>query len=250
MGISKQKELQQKLNDAQKQITQLEKMVSEKNQTILNLNKEIADLNSKQLFAKKFNSEKLKKDNTSNSNSSFDIVPKIGNVSKNFSMESNIQNFEIIEDGGDHTLEEENILLKEKIKKMKEAIVTLSKKLDNELLLKEQKSMRINENNSRLFEELNKKNKELVKKIKELNLINRALYKEKYDLETICLRQEDRVKLLNKKLAQSAKKYDLNNQKSEANIYVRDCAKNEMLLPKIYARNNNNNNFGANKSHL
>ena len=199
------------------------------------------------LFAKKFNNEKLKKDNSSNSNSSFDIVPKIGGVSKNYSMESNIQNFEIIEEGGAHTLEEENILLKGKIKKMKETVVALSKKLDNELLLKEKKSMRINENNSRLFEELNKKNKELVKKVKELNLQNIALYKEKFDLETICLKQEDRVKLLNKKLALSAKKYSM-NQKSEANIYVKDSAKNEMLLPKISVRNSKN--FAVNQSHL
>ena len=71
-------------------------------------------------------------------------MQKTGGVSKNLNMENNIQNFGIIEDGSVHTLEEENIFLKEKMRKLEEIVVALSKKLDDELLFKEKKSMRIN----------------------------------------------------------------------------------------------------------
>ena len=94
-------------------------------------------------------------------------------------MENNIQNFGIIEDGSVHALEEENIFLKEKIRKLEEIVVALSKKLDDELLFKE-------------------------KKQRELML----------------------------------KKYNI-NQISKANIYIKDCDKNEILLPQIYERNSN-----------
>ena len=43
---------------------------------------------------------------------------------------------------------------------MKNAIIELSSKLDKELLIKEQKNLKINESNSKLFEELQKKTKD------------------------------------------------------------------------------------------
>ena len=103
----------------------------------------------------------------------------------------------------DGELSEENKKLKEKIIKMKNSIIELSKKLEKELLLKEQKNLKINENNSKLFEDLQKKNKELVKMLKQENLQTMALRKEKYDLETICIKQEDVINNLSKKLSSS-----------------------------------------------
>ena len=70
-------------------------------------------------------------------------MQKTGGVQKNLNIENNVQNFGIIEDGSVHALEEENIFLKEKIRKLEEKVVALSKKLDDELLFKEKKSMRI-----------------------------------------------------------------------------------------------------------
>ena len=102
---------------------------------------------------------------------------------------------------GDGAINEENKKLKEKIKKMKDSIIELSGKLEKELQLKEQKNIKINENNSKLFEDLQKKNKELIKMLKKENLQTMALRKEKYDLETICIKQEDAIRLLNKKLS-------------------------------------------------
>ena len=93
-----------------------------------------------------------------------------------------------IEEGKDKD-NEENKILKEKIKKMKDAINELTTKLEKELLIKEKKNIKINENNSKLFENLQKKNKELMKMLKQENLQTMALRKEKYDLETICIKQ-------------------------------------------------------------
>ena len=106
----------------------------------------------------------------------------------------------------DGAVNEENKKLKEKIKKMKDSIIELSGKLEKELQLKEQKNIKINENNSKLFEDLQKKNKELIKMLKQENLQTMALRKEKYDLETICIKQEDAIRLLNKKLSSNNSK--------------------------------------------
>lgn len=89
---------------------------------------------------------------------------------------------------------------------MKDAINELSTKLEKELLIKEQKNIKINENNSKLFENLQKKNKELMKMLKQENLQTMALRKEKYDLETICIKQEDTIRILNKRLSSHSKK--------------------------------------------
>ena len=97
-------------------------------------------------------------------------------------------------------LEEENKLLKEKINKMKNSIIELSSKLEKELLIKEQKNQKINESNSKLFDELQKKSKDLAIKLKQESMNIIALKKEKYDLETICIKQEECIRNLKKKI--------------------------------------------------
>ena len=83
---------------------------------------------------------------------------------------------------------------------MKNAIIELSGKLEKELLIKEKKNIKINENNCKIFEDLQKKNKELMKMLKQENMQTMALRKEKYDLETICIKQEECIRSLKKKI--------------------------------------------------
>ena len=166
------------------------------------------------------------------------LKSKIENIQKrNFeylSIENKVIDLEIVGlfpctniEGGD--LNKENNILKEKIRKMKNSIIELSSKLEKELLKKEQKNLKINENNSKLFEDLQKKNKELMKMLKNENLQTMALRKEKYDLETICIKQEDTIQLLNRKLNNNISKKKLRQcLYSQSNIHTQNDG-----LPKI-----------------
>ena len=148
---------------------------------------------------------------------------------------------------GDADVIEENKKLKGKIIKMKNAIIELSGKLEKELLLKEKKNLKINENNSKLFEDLQKKNKELMKMLKQENFQTMALRKEKYDLETICIKQENTIKLLNRKLGSNLSKKKLRQCiYSHSNILTQNDG-----LPKISNNTENSPNVqfnGHNKS--
>ena len=184
------------------------------------------------------------------------LKSKIENIQKrNFEylgIENKVINFEIVGlfpctniERGD--LNKENNILKEKIRKMKNAIIELSSKLEKELLKKEQKNLKINENNSKLFQDLQKKNKELMKMLKNENLQTMALRKEKYDLETICIKQEDTIQLLNRKLNNNISKKKLRQcLYSQINIHTQNDG-----LPKItkIGEVNSNRQFnGHNKS--
>jgi DNA repair exonuclease SbcCD ATPase subunit len=177
LGISKLKELKSQLEQAQKQISQLHQKISEKDAIIAELK------------------EKLKIKNFENLNLDKKVVDLeiVGILPC-----SNLD--------GDADIIEENKKLKGKIIKMKNAIIELSGKLEKELLLKEKKNLKINENNSKLFEDLQKKNKELIKMLKQENLQTMALRKEKYDLETICIKQENVINNLNNKLKSNSSK--------------------------------------------
>ena len=175
LGLSKLKELKSKLDLAEKQISSLNQKITEKDKIILELKE---NLRKKQF-------DKL---NIENKNINLEIIGLF--KCKNL----------------DDDINEENNMLKEKIKKMKNAIIELSGKLEKELLIKEKKNLKINENNSKLFEDLQKKNKELMKMLKQENFQTMALRKEKYDLETICIKQENTIKLLNRKLGSNLSK--------------------------------------------
>ena len=190
------------METAEKQILQLTQKLSEKEQIVSDLKLEIENIRKKNFGYLK--------------------------------IENKVINLEIVGlfscttiDGGDLT--KENNILKEKIRKMKNAINDLSSKLEKELLIKEQKNLKINENNSKLFEDLQKKNKELIKMLKKENLQTMALRKEKYDLETICIKQENTIKSLNKKLNNNLSKKKLRQcLYSQSNILTQNEG-----LPKI-----------------
>ena len=215
LGISKLKELMSKLESAEKQISQLTQKISEKERIILELKDE---------------NEKLK-------------LKKFGNIDIDY---NNI-NLEIVglftKMDGCEDSEQENKILKEKIKKMKNEIIELSGKLEKELLIKEKKNIKINENNCKIFEDLQKKNKELMKMLKQENMQTMALRKEKYDLETICIKQEESIKLLNKKLNSNLPKRKLRQCiYSHSNIIGQNDG-----LPKISINGDYNSNMQFNE---
>lgn len=218
--------MKSKLGLAEKQIIQLNQKISEKDSLISTLKEEIKRLG-------------IKKDK-------FEIL----------NIENKVIDMEIvglfecknIDDNG-----EENKMLKEKIKKMKNAITELSIKLEKELLIKEQKNIKINESNSKLFEELQKKNKELMRMLRQENLQTMALRKEKYDLETICIKQEDTIRLLNKKISiksnsLSAKKKLKQCLYSDSNIFTQnerlpEISNNLDSIPKMKFKKHNKSGF-------
>ena len=171
LGISKIKELNKKLETAEKQIKDLSQKLEEKNKIIENLKDEIKKY---KLSSKKFNNLAIE--------TNLNKIDIIGLLLYNKNLDETMNT--INNTNLNLNLEEENKLLKGKITKMKNAIIELSSKLDKELLIKEQKNLKINESNSKLFEELQKKTKDLSRKLKEENMNIMALRKEKYDLET------------------------------------------------------------------
>ena len=189
LGISKLKELKLKLETAQKQVKDLSQKIEEKNKIISELKEQIKkfnkDINNRSL---KFKNLRIETD--------LNQITIIGLLLYNKNLDETMNTLS----NANINLEEENKLLKEKINKMKNAIIELSSKLEKELLIKEQKNQKINESNSKLFDELQKKSKDLAIKLKQESMNTMALRKEKYDLETICIKQEECIRNLKKKI--------------------------------------------------
>ena len=213
LGISKIKELKSQLDIAQKQIKDLSQKIDEKNKVINELKEEI-----KKLRIKKGKFLELKIESNINKMDIIGLLLGNKNLDETFNTINNTPNL---------NLEEENKLLKQKITRMKSALIELSKKLDKELIIKEQKNLKINESNSKLFEELQKKSKDLVVKLKQENMNSMILKKEKYDLETICIKQEEVIRNLRKKINVSNSKIKnsgiiKHNAYSKGNILLRN----------------------------
>lgn len=92
----------------------------------------------------------------------------------------------------------EKLGLENKITKMKTSIMELTNKFETELSNKEKKVKLVNENNSKLFNDLQTKNKNYNSEIKNMQNVVNSLKKEKYDLETIVLMQEEKIKQFQK----------------------------------------------------
>ena len=86
---------------------------------------------------------------------------------------------------------------------MKNVIKELSQKFDNELAIKEKKSLFVNETNEKLFNEIKQKNKKLVDDIKKYIDLNNKLISDKKELENIILNQEEIIKKLKRVYTQS-----------------------------------------------
>ena len=213
LGISKIKELKSQLDIAQKQIKDLSQKIDEKNKVINELKEEI-----KKMRIKKGKFLELKIESNINKIDIIGLLLGNKNLDETFNTINNTPNLNV---------EEENKLLKQKITRMKSALIELSKKLDKELIIKEQKNLKINESNSKLFEELQKKSKDLAVKLKQENMNSMILKKEKYDLETICIKQEEVIRNLRKKINVSNSKIKnsviiKHNAYSKGNILLRN----------------------------
>ncbi len=213
LGISKIKELKSQLDIAQKQIKDLSQKIDEKNKVINELKEEI-----KKMRIKKGKFLELKIESNINKMDIIGLLLGNKNLDETFNTINNTPNLNV---------EEENKLLKQKITRMKSALIELSKKLDKELIIKEQKNLKINESNSKLFEELQKKSKDLAVKLKQENMNSMILKKEKYDLETICIKQEEVIRNLRKKINVSNSKIKnsgiiKHNAYSKGNILLRN----------------------------
>ena len=213
LGISKIKELKSQLDIAQKQIKDLSQKIDEKNKVINELKEEIKKMRIKE---GKFLELKIE--------SNINKIDIIGLLLGNKNLDDT---FNTINNTPNLNVEEENKLLKQKITRMKSALIELSKKLDKELIIKEQKNLKINESNSKLFEELQKKSKDLAVKLKQENMNSMILKKEKYDLETICIKQEEVIRNLRKKINVSNSKIKnsgiiKHNAYSKGNILLRN----------------------------
>ena len=213
LGISKIKELKSQLDIAQKQIKDLSQKIDEKNKVINELKEEI-----KKMRIKKGKFLELKIESNINKIDIIGLLLGNKNLDETLNTINNTPNL---------NLEEENKLLKQKITRMKSALIELSKKLDKELIIKEQKNLKINESNSKLFEELQKKSKDLAVKLKQENMNSMILKKEKYDLETICIKQEEVIRNLRRKINVSNSKIKnsgiiKHNAYSKGNILLRN----------------------------
>ena len=213
LGISKIKELKSQLDIAQKQIKDLSQKIDEKNKVINELKEEIKKMRIKE---GKFLELKIE--------SNINKIDIIGLLLGNKNLDETLNT---INNTPNLNVEEENKLLKQKITRMKSALIELSKKLDKELIIKEQKNLKINESNSKLFEELQKKSKDLAVKLKQENMNSMILKKEKYDLETICIKQEEVIRNLRKKINVSNSKIKnsgiiKHNAYSKGNILLRN----------------------------
>ncbi len=213
LGISKIKELKSQLDIAQKQIKDLSQKIDEKNKVINELKEEI-----KKMRIKKGKFLELKIESNINKMDIIGLLLGNKNLDETFNTINNTPNLNV---------EEENKLLKQKITRMKSALIELSKKLDKELIIKEQKNLKINESNSKLFEELQKKSKDLAVKLKQENMNSMILKKEKYDLETICIKQEEVIRNLRRKINVSNSKIKnsgiiKHNAYSKGNILLRN----------------------------
>ena len=213
LGISKIKELKSQLDIAQKQIKDLSQKIDEKNKVINELKEEI-----KKMRIKKGKFLELKIESNINKIDIIGLLLTNKNLDETFNTINNTPNLNV---------EEENKLLKQKITRMKSALIELSKKLDKELIIKEQKNLKINESNSKLFEELQKKSKDLAVKLKQENMNSMILKKEKYDLETICIKQEEVIRNLRRKINVSNSKIKnsgiiKHNAYSKGNILLRN----------------------------
>ena len=231
LGITKIKELMSKLETAEKQIKDLSKNISEKKKIIEKLQEDIKKL---KLIKPKF--ENLSIENNINK---IEIIGLLTykNLDESINSKSNI-NIEL-------DMKEENKLLKGKIIRMKNSINDLSTKLEKELLIKEQKNLQINESNSKLFEDLQKINKDLAFRLKQENINIMSLKKEKYDLETICIKQEECIRSLKKKININNNKKNLKqNAFSKSNILPHNIKIGNQTEGDIKINNQNqNNNF-------
>ena len=179
-GIFKEREFINQINDLKNDITFLLQDNEEKEKKIKRYKTIIKDM-ERQLNIYK----------NGNENEIFDVIK---NESEQLKRELNKKDSEISNliterDG----ISKEKKRISSKLEKMRKNIIQISKKFEYQLACKDKKSKFVNDCNSKLFMDLNNKNKILIVEIKKLNEINNKLKQEKFELENICLMQEQKI---------------------------------------------------------
>ena len=123
---------------------------------------------------------------------------------------------------------------------MKNGIKDLTQKFENELSLKEKKSIYINETNEKLFNDMMQKNKKLVNDIKKYIELNNQLISEKTELENMLLEQELKLKSLKRV-------YSLPDQNNKPFFSYRS---NSFLINNDNSLKNNNNEINNNNNNI
>ena len=184
LGISKERELLEQIKLNEKEIGKLKEKVTEKDKIINQLKVTISNLQKEQKLIVHDN------DNTND-----DEINQLKVEIENLRKEHKDEMTKVINEKD--LIFKEKLGLENKISKMKAGIMEITERFEKELLSKEKKVKLINETNSKVFNDLQNKNLKLSKENTNLNNIISSLKKEKYDLETIVLKQEDTIKFLN-----------------------------------------------------
>ena len=260
LNIKKEKELNEKIQKLQKEIEKLKnliekfkKEISERDNSILNLKKIVSELNSMNKSEKKiinnkileiekildlnFENKKIELQQLNIINNETNSQTQIKNLHENlFNKEKiinelNAQNF---------NLNNENSKLKEKINKIKNTFSELTNKFQKEIENKSKKDVYVNETNSKLFNEIITKNKNLHFKLNNLNDLCNKLKLEKFELENICLKQEEKLKKFKKKtISHSNSSFFLNEKyyENDQNYFYNFNKSNNINYNLIHSKN-------------
>ena len=203
LGISKERELLEQIKLNEKEIGKLKEKVTEKDKIINQLKVTISNLQKEQKVIVHDN------DNTNN-----EEINQLKEEIENLRKEHKDEMTKVINEKD--LIFKEKLGLENKISKMKSGIMEITERFEKELSLKEKKVKLINETNAKAFNDLQNKNSKLSNENINLNNIIRSLKREKYDLETIVLKQEDTIKFLNsnQKLNISTLKKELFDKKN------------------------------------
>jgi chromosome segregation ATPase len=176
----KEKDLINQINDLKNDITFLLQDNEEKDRKIKRYKSIIIELENQINIIKNGNEKELYELMKNESNKLRKELDK---------KDSEISNLITERDG----ISKEKKRISSKLEKMRNNIIQISKQFESQLAYKEKKSKFVNDCNSKLFMDLNNKNKILIDEIKKLNEINNKLKQEKFELENICLMQEQKI---------------------------------------------------------
>ena len=219
-GIFKERDFINQINDLKNDITFLLQDNEEKEKKIKKYKTIIKDME------RQLNIFKNGKEN--------EILDAIKNESEQLKKELNKKDSEISSliterDG----ISKEKKRISSKLEKMRKNIIQISKKFEYQLACKDKKSKFVNDCNSKLFMDLNNKNKILLEEIKKLNDMNIKLKQEKFELENVCLIQE-------KKLQQYEKNYILSRSRGRSLLKSKGISISQKCLFPVNPIKDNN----------
>ena len=216
----KEKDLINQINDLKNDITFLLQDNEEKDRKIKRYKSIIIELENQINIIKNGNEKELYELMKNESNKLRKELDK---------KDSEISNLITERDG----ISKEKKRISSKLEKMRNNIIQISKQFESQLAYKEKKSKFVNDCNSKLFMDLNNKNKILIEEIKKLNDMNNKLKQDKFELENVCLIQE-------KKLQQYEKNYILSRSRGRSLLKSKGISISQKCLFPVNPIKDNN----------